>query len=197
MNAKPQACVQIEQDLIAAAASEAEPAVMRRVHDHIGVCAPCGGEYARYRALEHALGSWRQAPLPPAVVEESHRNGSRRHHGGPVRSVHDPQQGSAREAQRDRQATVLRDLEVVPRFVAAPAVDPGLEEVRLRGRQPRPRSAAARVKHWEREARRLLWRRPWRKAVDWKPPHAKWFVGGRLNACENCVDRHVREGRGN
>ena len=73
MNAKPQACVQIEQDLIAAAASEAEPAVMRRVHDHIGVCAPCGGEYARYRALEHALGSWRQAPLPPAVVEESRK----------------------------------------------------------------------------------------------------------------------------
>ncbi|HEU4395829.1 MAG TPA: acetate--CoA ligase [Planctomycetota bacterium] len=67
----------------------------------------------------------------------------------------------------------------------------------LRGRAPRPRTPAERVRHWEREARRLLWRRPWRRALDWKPPHAKWFVGGRLNACENCVDRHVREGRGN
>ena len=28
--------------------------------------------------------------------------------------------------------------------------------------------------------------------LDWQPPHAKWFVGGRLNASVNCVDRHVR-----
>ncbi|HET9492366.1 MAG TPA: methylated-DNA--[protein]-cysteine S-methyltransferase [Methylomirabilota bacterium] len=73
MNAKPRVCEQIEQDLMAAAAGEAEPAVTRRVHDHIGVCAPCGGEYARYRALEHALGSWRQAPLAPAIVEDARK----------------------------------------------------------------------------------------------------------------------------
>ena len=28
--------------------------------------------------------------------------------------------------------------------------------------------------------------------LDWQPPHAKWFVGGKLNASVNCVDRHVR-----
>jgi acetyl-CoA synthetase len=67
----------------------------------------------------------------------------------------------------------------------------------VRGRTPRTPTAASRLRHWEREARRLLWRKPWRRTLDWKPPHAKWFVGGRLNACENCVDRHVREGRGN
>jgi acetyl-CoA synthetase len=67
----------------------------------------------------------------------------------------------------------------------------------VRGRPARPRSEAARVRYWEGEARRLLWRRPWRKALEWKPPHARWFLGGRLNACENCVDRHVRDGRGN
>ena len=60
-----------------------------------------------------------------------------------------------------------------------------------------PRTEAARIRHWEREARRLHWRRPWRKTLEWKPPHAKWFLGGRINACENCVDRHVRDGRGN
>lgn len=60
-----------------------------------------------------------------------------------------------------------------------------------------PRGEAARLRHWEREARRLHWRRPWRRTLEWKPPRAKWFVGGRLNACENCVDRHVRDGRGN
>ena len=33
--------------------------------------------------------------------------------------------------------------------------------------------------------------------LDWKPPHAKWFVGGTLNASVNCVDRHVRAARRN
>ncbi|MGH7313201.1 MAG: methylated-DNA--[protein]-cysteine S-methyltransferase [Candidatus Rokuibacteriota bacterium] len=71
MNPKPHVCVQIEQDLIAAATGEAEPTVTRRVQDHVGLCAPCGGEYARYRALEHALGSWRRAPLAPAALEDA------------------------------------------------------------------------------------------------------------------------------
>ena len=31
-----------------------------------------------------------------------------------------------------------------------------------------------------------------RRVLDWKPPHAKWFVGGKLNVSVNCVDRHVR-----
>ena len=33
--------------------------------------------------------------------------------------------------------------------------------------------------------------------LDWKPPHAKWFVGGKLNASVNCLDRHVRTARRN
>jgi acetyl-CoA synthetase len=67
----------------------------------------------------------------------------------------------------------------------------------VRGRDPRPRSERERIRFWEREAGRLLWRRRWRKTLRWDPPHAAWFLGGRLNACENCVDRHVRDGRGN
>jgi O-6-methylguanine DNA methyltransferase len=73
MTPKANVCAQIEQDLIAAATGEAGMAVTRRVHDHIGVCAPCGGEYARYRALEHALGSWRQAPRAPAGLEDARK----------------------------------------------------------------------------------------------------------------------------
>lgn len=73
MTPKLNVCVQIEPDLIAAATGEAEATVTRRVHDHIGVCAPCGGEYARYRALEHALGTWRQAPPPPAGLEDARK----------------------------------------------------------------------------------------------------------------------------
>ena len=45
---------------------------------------------------------------------------------------------------------------------------------------------------WARFAGELEWSRPWNRVLDWQPPHAKWFVGGKLNASVNCVDRHVR-----
>jgi acetyl-CoA synthetase len=48
---------------------------------------------------------------------------------------------------------------------------------------------------WAEEARKLDWSRPWDKVLDWQPPFARWFAGGRLNACEQCVDRHVRTWR--
>ncbi|PYN05646.1 MAG: acetyl-coenzyme A synthetase, partial [Candidatus Rokuibacteriota bacterium] len=47
------------------------------------------------------------------------------------------------------------------------------------------------VRFWEKEARALDWFKPWRKALEWKPPYAKWFVGGKLNVSHNCLDRHV------
>jgi acetyl-CoA synthetase len=47
------------------------------------------------------------------------------------------------------------------------------------------------VKWWERQARTLEWIKPWRKALEWKLPVAKWFVGGKLNASANCLDRHL------
>ena len=50
---------------------------------------------------------------------------------------------------------------------------------------------------WEGFARELEWFTPWTQVLDWKPPHAKWFVGGTLNASVNCVDRHVRGPRRN
>jgi len=37
--------------------------------------------------------------------------------------------------------------------------------------------------------------RPWDKVLEWRPPHARWFLGGTLNASVNCLDRHVRDGR--
>src|SRR5438477_6471177 len=44
---------------------------------------------------------------------------------------------------------------------------------------------------WARFARELEWSRPWDTVLDWQPPHAKWFVGGRINASVNCLDRHL------
>lgn len=45
---------------------------------------------------------------------------------------------------------------------------------------------------WAEEARKLEWIKPWNKVLEWNPPHAKWFVGGKLNVAANCVDRHIR-----
>ncbi len=49
---------------------------------------------------------------------------------------------------------------------------------------------------WAEQAKWLQWDQPWTKVLEWDPPFSEWFVGGRLNACVNCVDRHVAEGRG-
>ena len=52
-------------------------------------------------------------------------------------------------------------------------------------------------KFWAREARELIWQQSWKKVLDWKPPFAKWFVGGKLNVAENCLDRHLQGPRRN
>jgi acetyl-CoA synthetase len=52
-------------------------------------------------------------------------------------------------------------------------------------------------KFWAREAKELVWQKPWSKVLDWKAPNAKWFDGGKINVCENCVDRHAAGPRKN
>jgi len=50
---------------------------------------------------------------------------------------------------------------------------------------------------WEEQAGNLYWHKKWDQVLDWQSPFAKWFVGGKLNASYNALDRHVLEGRGN
>ncbi|WP_460514983.1 acetate--CoA ligase [Flindersiella endophytica] len=58
-------------------------------------------------------------------------------------------------------------------------------------------ASADRIAFWEKQARRLSWDTEWTQALDWSnAPFAKWFVGGKLNAAYNCVDRHVEAGNG-
>jgi acetyl-CoA synthetase len=45
---------------------------------------------------------------------------------------------------------------------------------------------------WGEQARQLDWFRTWDKVLEWKPPFARWFVGGQLNASYICVDRHAK-----
>jgi len=50
---------------------------------------------------------------------------------------------------------------------------------------------------WETEGReRVSWFEPFRQLLEWEPPYAQWYLGGKLNVCFNCVDRHVEAGRG-
>ncbi|HEX6927370.1 MAG TPA: acetate--CoA ligase [Longimicrobiaceae bacterium] len=49
--------------------------------------------------------------------------------------------------------------------------------------------------YWARWAEELHWHRKWDRVLEWDPPHAKWFVGGKLNAAYNCLDRHLQGDR--
>jgi len=45
--------------------------------------------------------------------------------------------------------------------------------------------------HWARFASELRWHTPWTRVLEGKGPDARWFIGGRINASVNCLDRHV------
>jgi len=54
-----------------------------------------------------------------------------------------------------------------------------------------------RLAFWGKQAERVTWAEPFDEVLDWSnPPFAKWYVGGKLNAAYNCVDRHVENGNG-
>ena len=51
---------------------------------------------------------------------------------------------------------------------------------------------------WEGQADRISWFQKWNKVWDWDfdDAYIKWFEGAKLNACYNCIDRHVEDGYG-
>ena len=53
-----------------------------------------------------------------------------------------------------------------------------------------------RLAFWEEQARALTWDKPWDRVLEWNSPYAKWFIGGKINASVNALDRHVAAGRG-
>src|SRR5688572_14256871 len=71
--------------------------------------------------------------------------------------------------------------------VQANAADAGIYE----------RAAADPEAFWASYARELDWFEPWQEVLEWTPPHAKWFVGGKLNVSYNCLDRHLAGPRRN
>lgn len=66
----------------------------------------------------------------------------------------------------------------------------GMEDYEARYRA----SIADPESYWADMAAKLTWSKPWDQVLDWSnPPFAKWFVGGRINVSENCIDRHLAE----
>ena len=53
-----------------------------------------------------------------------------------------------------------------------------------------------RLAFWEEQASELTWDKPWNQVLEWNPPYAKWFLGAKINASVNALDRHVAAGRG-
>jgi acetyl-CoA synthetase len=51
--------------------------------------------------------------------------------------------------------------------------------------------------YWAEWARELDWFQEWDRVLEWTPPHAKWFLGGKLNVAHNCLDRHLKGPRRN
>jgi acetyl-CoA synthetase len=91
-------------------------------------------------------------------------------------------------AQRDLDST-LRENRVFPppAEFSAKAHIRSLEEYETLYKQ----SIEDPEKFWAGVAQELHWFKPWTKVLEWNLPLAKWFVGGQLNLCYNCVDRHA------
>jgi acetyl-CoA synthetase len=51
--------------------------------------------------------------------------------------------------------------------------------------------------YWARMAGELHWFKTWDRVLEWQPPFAKWFIGGRINVAYNCLDRHLNGPRRN
>ena len=79
-----------------------------------------------------------------------------------------------------------RSFAPTPEFAAQANAQPGLYA----------EAAQDRLKFWEKQADELVWERKWDTTLEWNPPFAKWFVGGKINASVNALDRHVAEGHG-
>ncbi len=96
-----------------------------------------------------------------------------------------PTRHARRAAGPDARGGALRAPRRVPRARAAE-------------RSRRLRAGGARsAGWWVEQAEQLDWFEPWEQVLDdSNPPFYKWFVGGRLNASHNCLDRHVAAGRG-
>lgn len=77
-----------------------------------------------------------------------------------------------------------------PTFTTAANLKPEAYEERLLAATADP------VQFWADAAESLHWFKRWDKVLEWNTPFAKWFLGGKINAAFNCLDRHIAAGKG-
>src|SRR5271156_2579346 len=96
---------------------------------------------------------------------------------------------SGTTSQQPNLDSILREKRVFPppAGFAAQAPVKGLEEYETLYR----RSIQNPEKFWAEIAADLPSFSPWTSVLEWNPPWAKWFVGGKINLCYNCVVRHA------
>ena len=96
---------------------------------------------------------------------------------------------SGTTSQQPNLDSILREKRVFPppAGFAAQAHVKSLEEYEALYR----RSIQDPEKFWAEIAAELHWFAPWTSVLEWSLPWAKWFVGGKINLCYNCVDRHA------
>ncbi len=70
------------------------------------------------------------------------------------------------------------------------------KDANVRDRTIYDRAASDLEGFWAEQAKTLEWVKPFTKVLSWNAPYAKWFEDGTLNVSVNCLDRHVRAGRG-
>lgn len=78
MSHKSAVCLQIENDLLAAAVGEAAPSTARRVERHLATCAPCRREFQAYRAVDDTVATLREEPPPGVALARSREHLERR-----------------------------------------------------------------------------------------------------------------------
>lgn len=69
-------------------------------------------------------------------------------------------------------------------------------QANIQDRQIYDRAHANPLGYWEHCAKKLDWFKPWQKTLEWNPPFAQWFIGGKINASYNCLDRHIQNDLG-
>ncbi|MBC5804140.1 MAG: acetate--CoA ligase [Candidatus Eremiobacteraeota bacterium] len=90
---------------------------------------------------------------------------------------------------RDTIEALLREgrrFEPSPQFAAGANAQPGIYA----------EAESDYLAFWKSWADKLEWSQPYERVLDWNEPFAQWFVGGKLNASVNALDRHVAAGRG-
>lgn len=50
-------------------------------------------------------------------------------------------------------------------------------------------------KFWKKQAKDLKWQKKWTKVFSHKPPHFEWFLNGKINITENCLDENLKTKR--